>query len=335
MKKKNVKKSGGLNIPQIMRMAYIDIEISKGNFPGAEKLSKEYQVSTKTIKRTIEFMKTFYNAPIKYDRKINGYYYTDKKFKLLQFDFDDKDLHTLALLNKAVKISKMNPFGENLDSFFNKIYFIYKDRYSIQLKDVEDNISFRIRNTRNIDNEIFIKLNKAITDCESLECLYRTAYTGRTGKRTLDPYHLVNDKGEWYLIAFCHRDKMIKLFSVSRFDSAESCGRQFTPDAKFDVDKFFEDSFGIFNDHKKIKVRIYFDKGAARYVKEKIWHGSQVLKENPDGSLILEMKVNGSSEIKHWILSWGKNCILLSPKKLVNEIKNDLTDALKKYELSS
>ena len=332
MKKKNVKKSNRLNIPQIMRMAFIDIEISRGNFPGAEKLSKEYQVSTKTIKRTIEFMKTFYNAPIKYDRKINGYYYTDKKFKLLQFDFDDKDLHTLALLNKAVKISNANPFDENLNSFFNKIYFIYKDRYSIQLKDVEDNISFRIRNTRIINNEIFVKLNNAITDCETLECLYRTAYTGRTGKRMLDPYHIVNDKGEWYLIGFCHKDKMIKLFSVSRFESVELCGLQFTPEEKFDVDKFFEDSFGIFNEHKIIKVKIYFEKGSASYVKEKIWHSSQVIKENPDGSIILEMKVNGSSEIKHWILSWGKNCILLSPKKLVTEIKNDLSTALKKYE---
>ncbi|MBK8981100.1 MAG: WYL domain-containing protein [Ignavibacteria bacterium] len=128
------------------------------------------------------------------------------------------------------------------------------------------------------------------------------------------------------------QDKIIKLFSVSRFESAESCGKQFTPDVKFDVDKFFEDSFGIFNEHKIIKVKIYFEKGSARYVKEKIWHSSQVIKENPDGSIILEMKVNGSSEIKHWILSWGKNCRLISPKKLVNEIKKDLSTALEKYE---
>ena len=332
MKKKNVKETNSINIPTIMRIAYIDRQISMNNYPSAIKLSKEYEVSSKTIIRTIEFMKSFYNAPIEYDKSIKGYFYSDKNFKLVKFDLNDEDLRSLALISNAFKIYGGKPFSSDLNSFFNKIYYIYNDKYSIQLKDIENIISFRIRNSRSVDTKFFEIIKTAIINSETLKCRYYSGYSGQTTDRELDPYHIVNDKGEWYLIAFCHRDNKIKLFSISRFKEVHPSGKQFSPVDDFNVEKFFEDSFGVFNDDKKIKVRMRFEKRSAGYIKEKTWHRSQIIKENKkDGSVILEMTVNSSDEIKHWVLSWGRSCTLLSPKTLVEEIKSDLKSTLKNY----
>ncbi|MBS1517906.1 MAG: WYL domain-containing protein [Bacteroidetes bacterium] len=332
MKKKNLNKPRKINFPQLMRMAFIDREISSGSYPDLKKLSTEYQVSTKSIARTIDFMKTFYNAPIVYDNRIRGYFYSDKKFKLLQFDFNENDLQSLAFLIKTVKMSGKNPYSKDVDSLFNKIFYIYNDRLSIHIRDLENIFSFRIRNSRSVDNKIFGIIKDALVENRTIDCIYQTGYTGKISRRKLDPYHFVNDKGEWYLIAFCHRDKSIKLFSVSRFKSVNITGPDFVKSDKFSADKYFENSFGIFSGSRKsFKVKISFDRDSARYVREKTWHSSQKIHEKNDGSLILEMKVNSKDEIKHWVLSWGKSCSLLYPKKLANEMREELKSALKNY----
>ena len=71
-------------IPKIAlpRIYLIDEEIAAEKYPNTPKLAKEYETSIPTISRDIEFMKNRLNAPIEYDYKRKGYYYTQKTFRL-------------------------------------------------------------------------------------------------------------------------------------------------------------------------------------------------------------------------------------------------------------
>ena len=62
----------------------------------------------------------------------------------------------------------------------------------------------------------------------------------------------------------------------------------------------------------------------AGYIKEKIWHESQKLHPQKDGSLIFEAEVAGTEEIKSWILSWGKEATILEPAELKAKIKSEV-----------
>lgn len=329
MKNKNSTKQ--LNFVQISRIAYIDSELALGNYPSAKMLADQYQVSTKSIQRTIDFMKTQFNAPIIFDKRIKGYFYSDKKFRLNLLSLNESDLYTLALMQKALAQIN-NPFGKEINSLYNKLYYLYNDRIGIHLRDIDDVISFRIRSSRNIDMKIFEDLKSAVKNYISIDSHYMAGYSGKLSHRMLDPYQIINEKGEWYLVAFCHTDKDIKTFSINRFRKIEITGNKFERKKDFNINNYFENSFGIFESDKIFTVKLYFDKDAARYVKEKIWHKSQKVKVNPDGSIILIMKVNSLIEMKFWALSWGKGCKVLAPKKLKENLKEELLKALDNYD---
>lgn len=328
---KNKPSTKQLNFVQLSRIAYIDKELATGNFPSAKLLADQYQVSTKSIQRTVDFMKTTFNAPIVFDRKFKGYYYSEKNFRLNLLSLNEKDLYTLALMQKALDQTS-GPFKKDISGLYNKLYYLYSDRIGIHLSDIDDVISFRIRSSRNIDQKIFEDLKYSAKNYTSVNSYYLTGYTGKLSQRLLDPYQIINEKGEWYLVAYCHKDKDIRTFSISRFKKTETTINRFERKKNFNVNKYFENSFGIFESDKIFSVKLYFDKDAARYVKEKVWHSSQKLKEFPDGSIILTMKLNSLVEVKFWVLSWGKSCKALAPKKLKESLKEELMKALINYK---
>ena len=326
----NMKSKTQLNFVQLSRIAFIDNELSAGNYPSAKLLAGQYQVSSKSIQRTIDFMKTYFNAPIVYDKKIRGYYYSVKNFRLNLLNLNESDLYALALMQKALNHYTV-PFKKDITGLYNKLYYLYHDRINIHLRDIDDVISFKIGSSRNIDVEIFENLKKAVKDYISVDAVYTAGHSGKISHRLLDPYQIINERGEWYLVAYCHSEKDIKTFSISRFKKAVLTKDKFEIKKNFDVNIYFENSFGIFESDKIYSVKLYFDEQAARYIREKIWHRSQKIKENPDGSLVISMKVNSLEEVKFWIMTWGKGCTVITPKKLKDDIKNEFINALKNY----
>jgi predicted DNA-binding transcriptional regulator YafY len=60
---------------------------------------------------------------------------------------------------------------------------------------------------------------------------------------------------------------------------------------------------------------------AAGYFKEKIWHDTQEIISQKDGSIIFEAEVAGTEEIKFWVMSWGSKAEVLEPQSLREEIR--------------
>ncbi|MGI6098023.1 MAG: WYL domain-containing protein [Dethiobacteria bacterium] len=74
-----------------------------------------------------------------------------------------------------------------------------------------------------------------------------------------------------------------------------------------------------------------FNAHQARWIRERTWHHSQQIEENPDGSLILTLKVSSLDAVKRWVMSFGAHAEVLSPPELQKEIKSDLQKMLQFY----
>ena len=70
------------------------------------------------------------------------------------------------------------------------------------------------------------------------------------------------------------------------------------------------------------KIVLCFSGRAAQLVRERNWHPSQRIQESTDGTLELRMTLNSLEEIVPWILSWGKECRVLSPPKLQRKVES-------------
>ena len=90
-------------------------------------------------------------------------------------------------------------------------------------------------------------------------------------------------------------------------------------------------SFGVFHG-KPQNVRIQFAAEVAGYISEKIWHKTQKIQPQKDGSLIFEARVAGTDEIKFWLMTWGSKAEVLSPAALRDEMISEAEDILQNYQ---
>lgn len=95
---------------------------------------------------------------------------------------------------------------------------------------------------------------------------------------------------------------------------------------RFDLADWLEHSFGVFRSSAAVlkTIRIHFERGAARYVRESCWHKSQKLVMQRDGTVIAEFRLTDLQEIKHWIMSFGSSATALDPPELVEQIQAEL-----------
>ena len=62
--------------PMIERLAGIMAQIQAGMYPNASTLAAKFEVSRKTVERDLEFLRERLNAPIQYDPRRWGWFYT-------------------------------------------------------------------------------------------------------------------------------------------------------------------------------------------------------------------------------------------------------------------
>ena len=60
--------------PPFERMMRIHDDLKAGKYPNCTQIAEEISVSTRTVKRDVDFMKGRLNLPIEYDSRRYGYY---------------------------------------------------------------------------------------------------------------------------------------------------------------------------------------------------------------------------------------------------------------------
>jgi len=100
----------------------------------------------------------------------------------------------------------------------------------------------------------------------------------------------------------------------------------------FTLEDFMGPSFGVYQG-KSINIKVWFHPDVAGYIKEKIWHESQQIHPQDDGSIIFEAEVAGTDEIRFWIMTWGSTAEVLSPASLREEIREEAEIMTKRYKV--
>ena len=132
-------------------------------------------------------------------------------------------------------------------------------------------------------------------------------------QRHVDPYHAVRYDGDWYIIGHCHRRNAVLTFSLSRILRASLRSETFTIPRDYNFHAITSSRFGVHWGNEEVQVKIWFSAAAAIYILERNWHPSQKISQQEDGSVLLELRVNHTIELKRWLLSWGKDARVLEP----------------------
>lgn len=308
------------------RMLRIHEAIQSRTYPNARDLAERFEVSQKSIQRDLVFMRDRLQLPIAYDGARWGYYYTQEVKAFPSLQISEGELFALLVAEKALQQYRGTPFERPLLSAFKKMAAALPDTISLNLADWDQTISFRTSAEPLMNLATFDCLAKATASHRRLELIYRKPGQSRPEKRIIDPYHLANINGEWFLFAFDHLRNAIRTFSVVRIKSARVTEERFQRPEKFSVQRTLQDSFGVLSGRGEYDVIIRFKNQAADYIREKRWHASQKIRDLPRGELELRMRLSSLAEIERWILSWGGNAIPIAPAELVQSVKNAATE---------
>ncbi len=284
--------------------------------------------------RDVEFMRDSLCAPLEYCPKNRGYYYTEAEYSLGLLKFTEGELLALFLGHNLLTRCKGTPYEQPVISAFNKICCYLQETVNIDFGRLSDFISFDLEPLRGEEKRVashFTSIGEAIEKKRTIEIAHYSIARDTCQERLVDPYQIRFYRGAWYLIGFCHLRKAIRIFALDRIQALQQTNKSFTQIEEFNPDIYFSDAFQMFKGPDLHQVKIWFSPDQARWIKEKIWHPTQELAEQPDGSTILTMTTSGLIQVKSWILSFGSEAKILAPPVLVNEIINELDKARKYY----
>lgn len=310
-------------------MLRIHKAVQSGKFPNATRLAAELEVSTKSIHRDLEFMRDRLELPIEYSPQNFGYHYTAEVTAFPTLHITEGELVALVIAEKALEQYRGTQFEKPLLSAIRKIEQSLPDTISLNLADIEQTISFRTRAEPILNLATFDTLAKATAHRRQLELVYRKAGSRQSEVRLVDPYHLANINGEWFLFAWDHARKDLRTFVPARVQSVKATGRTFPAPQKFSLEKRLRDSFGVHSGEGEFDVVLRFNPRVADYIREKKWHQSQQLRELKDGGVELRFTLSSLVEIERWVLSWGGDAVVVKPRPLADAVKEAAKRILK------
>jgi proteasome accessory factor B len=301
-------------------MLRIHRALEANRFPNASILAAELEVSTKSIYRDLDFMRDRLELPIAYDDGRRGYCYTAEVASFPGLQITEGELFALLVAEKAVQQYRGTPFEKPLVTALRKMADALPESISVRWQDWDQAISFRTSAEPILDLTVFDQLAQATAKRQQVELQYRKPRQRAAETRLVDPYHLANINGEWFLFAYCHLRHDLRTFVPARILSVRTTGRTFAKPSRFSLTRRLRGSFGVITGPQAQQVVIEFSGLVADYIREKRWHPSQRLRELAQGGVELSMVLSSLTEVQRWVLGWGGEARVVRPPALADSV---------------
>jgi proteasome accessory factor B len=174
--------------------------------------------------------------------------------------------------------------------------------------------------------ETILRLVEAILRHRRCEVEYQSPASGAAKMYEYEPYRLVSVAGGLYCLGKVPPHENLTTLAVDRIRSLRISGATFEVDRTFDADRYHHESFGVIWE-KPMNVTVRFSADQAPYVRERIWHPTQRIRELPDGRIDLSFRAGGIFEITRWVLGWGDAVEVVSPASLRSHLHGVLQRA--------
>jgi proteasome accessory factor B len=177
--------------------------------------------------------------------------------------------------------------------------------------------------------DIVARLLEATLHFRTATMRYDSVSSARVKDYVVHPYRLAFAQGGLYLIAYVPDYQDVRTFAIDRIASVSLEKQTFTPRAGI-ADDVFANSLGV-NTGPAARVDIEFEARVAPYVRARVWHASQQIKDGANGTLVLSMNVCHDWALRSWVLGWGRFAKVTHPASLAKEVRADLQAASTKY----
>ena len=168
-----------------------------------------------------------------------------------------------------------------------------------------------------VDAQIhYQRVLKAIETRCKIRLQYDSLYEDEQIGTLVSPYQLFYQTRSWYVIGRSSLHKEVRTFHLGRILSSTLTTDTYEIPPRFTLKKYFGNAWRMIREEPEVEVVVQFRPLVARNVSDVLWHPTQRLVWNPDGSLNFHAHVAGIREISWWILGYGDQAEVLAPRSL-------------------
>lgn len=308
----------------VNRILAVDSLIREGGFPNAATLAKKLEMTPRTIQRDIEYMRDMYSAPIEYDYDHRGYYYSEPNFFIKSVLLTEGEFFSITLFDQMLEQYRNTPLEDDLRRIFAKIAQSLPATVSVQSAFLNNQMSFIPDTAGKVDPKVFKAIFTALKTKSTITFDYQPLSKETYMKRTVDPYHAISQKGNWYVIGLCHDKNEPRMFTFSRIQNAALTKKHFTIPPTFNPNDYFDREMGVWaSSREPVTVELLFDKEIRTFAIDRQWHSGQTVEQRKDGSVYVKFTTTQMPEVLRWVLGQGHTVKVLGPGELVDMVRDE------------
>lgn len=308
----------------------------RGKVPATCRNPNEYKVSDRTVKRTIDSIRELYGDQLEFNREFGAY-------KLDLHDFpdtiDDTEIQALdvAIQNMGNNINArklLEQLKAKLTTrLYRKIEHAAPARAARTINDIDQKINsnYAVVGPRLIidfDENVKSVLDSAIGKQHRVQFTY---YNGR--EYTVCPLGIMYGPNNVYLIAYECKDGDVaavpQYYFLSEITNLTETRDWFARDESFSVAKYANSMFGVYNDGVVYDIEwLIKDTKTIQTARKYMFHTTQELIDNPDGTLTVKMRAGGLYAIGSFLAQWNGKIIPIAPRELIDQYRDILRNCL-------
>jgi proteasome accessory factor B len=308
---------------QAERLLDLDKQIRDNKFPNCTTFAAEWEISTKTAQRDIDFMKDRMEAPIEFDYLKRGFYYTEPTFMLPAIQMNEGELAALLMGSRMLQAFQGTPMAEKLSTVFDKLSAFLPDNITVRPEELFTRFSFISPPAMPVSSKVWNTVVQGLETHQWIEIQYRNWSGEKTAR--VAPVHLANLQGDWYLFVQYEGFDNFRQLALARIQSVKLLSKKAEIKGTFDPKKELSNTFSKFaGENKTFQVTVQFHPEIAVSVQEQQWHPEQKVKNLKNGCVEISFEAKGDIEIKRWVMAYGRYAKVKSPKWLKDEIAEEV-----------
>lgn len=313
----------------IFRIYEIHAAISSGTYPNCSQLAAQLSVQRKTVQRDITFMRDELKLPLVYNDSLHGYYYRKDVSDFPVFQTTVQDLAGLFLARTALESIRGTALANVLNEAFERITHGILGEVQFSWGDLDEAFTRKSTEANATSIELFGKIAHSVLNQHVTSFYYRKLGADQFEARQVQPLHLGQVEGGWYLIAHDLKRDALRTFALPRISRFKVGSAHFERPQCFDGSSYLKQSFGIWNvdgDETRQLVRVELRDYAARLAQERRWHPTQEVEAlNAKGTRVeVRFEIGRLEEVLRWVLSFGRQAKVIGPPELLRMVHSEV-----------
>lgn len=294
-----------------------------------QRLDKKFTIST--IQKDIKDLKEGVmgvDAPIKFSRSQEGYYYSDPQFSIQKINLQEEEIEALKASADLLTMFSGSRVSDNFTRAVQKIFASLHEQFPTEKMPRIIQTDTSVNHKGFVHFEFFLHSAKKKIPV----CFVHYSYNKRKFQSViLHPLMLKEFQNNWYVVGYSENHRECRTFGLDRVYDPRLLKRKFSQKGERDREQYFDQVYGVYPlpGQELQTLEIMVSPLLSDYLHAHPIHVSQKRREEmKHRDTLFTLQLIPSQELINLFISFSKQLIVLKPRWIQEAIHKQHLDAL-------